>query len=625
MARIQEELILVDRFTAAFTSYLQCTERAAEATELARRQANQYSEAQRQLSGTTDALTGKIRNLVGAYAGLKGLTSLVSLSDTMTQTTARLNRMNGELQDTAQLNRMIYESAQRSRGSYQATADMVGKLGTMAGDAFNSTRELVSFAEQINKQIVLSGASTQAADAALLQLTQAMSSGVLRGEELNSILEQTPTIAQSIAKYMGVSVGTMREMASEGQVTAEVVKNAMFDAAARINAEFAQMPMTWGQVWTSFQNTALMAFQPVLVGINWLANNLDIIGPLVLGLAGAFTVFLIAANWTKIAAAANVAYGVTVNVLNLAYGMLTGNLTLANAAATALNATMLANPIVWVIGGVILLVAALYAGVAAFNHFNKSSISATGIVAGAFFTMGAQIMNMTIVPLQRGFAMFINFVGNAFTDLPGAVEILFHDMALGILGHIRSVASGIEALINAIPGVEVSLTSGIDSLYQTMQASRERAIAAGSYKEFVKPMEYFDLGKSFQSGYQWGSNLKLGGFSMPGMGDYGSGFTVPAYGELASINGKLGDISGSVGSIEKAVNLSEEDLKSLVDMAQRQYVNRINLTAQTPVITINSANTGRTAADRQQLADTIRDILIEQVAAGSTVSTARAY
>lgn len=625
MARIQEELILVDRFTAAFTSYLQCTGRAAEATELARRQANQYSEAQRQLSGTTDTLTGKIRNLVGAYAGLKGLTSLVGLSDTMTQTTARLNRMNDGLQKTSELNRMIYESAQRSWGAYQATADMVGKLGTMAGDAFNSTRELVSFAEQINKQIILSGASTQAADAALLQLTQAMSSGVLRGEELNSILEQTPTIAQSIAKYMGVSVGTMREMASEGQVTAEVVKNAMFDAAARINAEFAQMPMTWGQVWTSFQNTALMAFQPVLVGINWLANNLDIIGPLVLGAAGAFAVFQIAANWTKIAAVATAAYHFVVNLLSIGFGVLTGNTAAASAAVFTFNSALLASPITWIVMGVILLVAALYAGVAAFNHFTKSSISATGIVAGVFFTMGAQIMNMTIVPLQRGFAMFINFVGNAFTDLPGAVEILFHDMALGILGHIRSVASGIEALINAIPGVEVSLTSGIDSLYQTMQASRERAIAAGSYKEFVKPMEYFDLGKSFQSGYQWGSNLKLGGFSMPGMGDYGSGFTVPAYGELASINGKLGDISGSVGSIEKAVNLSEEDLKSLVDMAQRQYVNRINLTAQTPVITINSANTGRTAADRQQLADTIRDILIEQVAAGSTVSTARAY
>ena len=163
-----------------------------------------------------------------------------------------------------------------------------------------------------------------------------MSSGILRGEELNTILEQTPSIANAIADYMGVSTGTMREMASEGQVTAEVVKNAMFAAAADTNAEFARMPMTWGQVWTSFQNTALMAIQPVLTGINWMANNLDIIGPLVLGLAGAFTVFLIAANWTKIAAAANVAYGVTVNVLNLAYGMLTGNLTLANAAATAL-------------------------------------------------------------------------------------------------------------------------------------------------------------------------------------------------------------------------------------------------------------------------------------------------
>lgn len=629
MANIREVFVLEDKATEPLTKYIRTAQQASGATNAAKVATQDLEKVQKSASASTDTLASKVKNLVGAYAGMKTITGLVNLSDTMTQNTARLNMMNDGLQTTAELNQMIYESAQRSRGAYQGTADMVAKLGTLAGDAFNSSAEIVAFAEQINKQMTLSGASTVGAQAAMLQLTQAMSSGVLRGEELNSILEQTPTIAQSIADYMGVTTGEMREMASEGAISAEVVKNAMFAAAEETNAKFAQMPMTWGQVWTSFKNTATMALQPVLTGINFLANNIDIIGPAVLGLAGAFAVFAIAANWTNIASAAMGAYTVVVNILNLAYGMLTGNMTLANAAATSLNATMLANPIFWVVAGIFLLIGALYAGVAAYNKFTGASISATGIVAGAFFTLGAMIWNQFIVPTQNGFAAFANFVGNVFNDPVTAVKVLFYDMAITVLGYIRSVANGIQDLINAIPGVEVSLTGGIDSLYNTLQSNRQAAIDAGSYKEYVKAWEYKDLGDSFSKGYDWGSNLNLFG----GLGDLGSGFDmsqftqgVPAYtNAMSDMDDKLSDISGSTKSIEKSVNMSEEDLKSLVDVAERKYVNNINLTAQTPVINITGQNTGNTAADRKNLADTIRDILVEQVAAGSTISTARAY
>lgn len=629
MANIREVFVLEDKATEPLTKYIRTAQQASGATNAAKVATQDLEKVQKSASASTDTLASKVKNLVGAYAGMKTITGLVNLSDTMTQNTARLNMMNDGLQTTAELNQMIYESAQRSRGAYQGTADMVAKLGTLAGDAFNSSAEIVAFAEQINKQMTLSGASTVGAQAAMLQLTQAMSSGVLRGEELNSILEQTPTIAQSIADYMGVTTGEMREMASEGAISAEVVKNAMFAASEETNAKFAQMPMTWGQVWTSFKNTATMALQPVLTGINFLANNIDIIGPAVLGLAGAFAVFAIAANWTNIASAAMGAYNVVVNILNLAYGMLTGNMTLANAAATSLNATMLANPIFWVVAGIFLLIGALYAGVAAYNKFTGASISATGIVAVAFFTLGAMIWNQFIVPTQNGFAAFANFVGNVFNDPVTAVKVLFYDMAITVLGYIRSVANGIQDLINAIPGVEVSLTGGIDSLYNTLQSNRQAAIDAGSYKEYVKAWEYKDLGDSFAKGYDWGSNLNLFG----GLGDLGSGFDmsqftqgVPAYtNAMSDMDDKLSDISGSTKSIEKSVNMSEEDLKSLVDVAERKYVNNINLTAQTPVINITGQNTGNTAADRKNLADTIRDILVEQVAAGSTISTARAY
>lgn len=659
MAQIREELILTDKFTAPFTKYLDQAHAAAASTKelkdaaaraaaqnqilstsftaagaearamaaqqqaaaaasnataaaaraesaqirLAKTKQKELDDQQKQLESSTASLIGKVKSLVAAYAGMQAIQGLVTLSDTMTQTNARLDMMNDGLQTTAELNQMIYESAQRSRGSYQATADMVAKLGNLAGDAFNSSAELVDFAEQLNKQITLSGASTAGAEAAMLQLTQAMSSGMLRGEELNSILEQTPTIAQSIAKYMGVSTGEMRELASEGAITAEVVKNALFDAAEETNAKFEEMPMTWAQVWTSAKNTAIMAMQPVLDVINAAVNNLDILIPIVATAGAAFAVFMLAANWTKICTAA------------------TTLLTNAQKVLNAVMATGWGIPLI----AIVAVVGALYILVAAYNKVTGATVSATGIIAGLFFALGAQVLNTCVVPVQRGFATLVNFIGNVFNDPITSVKVLFYDMAITVLGYIRSLVGGIEDLINAIPGVQVSLTSGINGIYNSLQANREAAIAAGSYKEYVKPMEYFDLGDSFQYGYNKGAGLasSLSGFFSSSSATSTSLSAVPTYDEVAGTT--LDDISKSTSGIEKSVAMSDEDLKSLVDVAERRYVNRINLTAQTPVITVNGQNTGNTEADRRSLANTIRDILVEQVSSGSTRSTARAY
>lgn len=480
MATIQDTLILNDQYSPALNNYIQSLLRAQNAANQTQNANRHFSDSASEAARSTNSFVSSLRNLAGAYVGVRGLSSLFNLSDTISQTTARLDSMGDKFDITMD---QIYGSAQRARGSLMGTADMVSKLGNLAGEAFNSSQELVDFAEQLNKQITLSGASTVAADAAMLQLTQAMSSGVLRGEELNSILEQTPTIAKTIADYMGVSTGQMREMASEGQVTAEVVKNALLGAADEVNAKFEQMPMTWGQVWTSFKNTAIMAVRPVLTAINWMANNIQIIGPLVLGAAGAFAVFQIAAHWTTIATAATAAYHFVVNLLTIGYGVLTGNAGAASAAVFAFNSALLASPITWVVMGVILLVGALYAGVAAYNKLTDSSVSATGIIAGAFYVLGSFVLNSTIIPLQRGFASFANFIGNVFNDPVTAVKVLFYDMSITVIGYIQSLVGGIEDLINAIPGVEVNLTSGIDSLYNRLQSSRQAAISAGSYKE----------------------------------------------------------------------------------------------------------------------------------------------
>lgn len=214
-----------------------------------------------------------IKGVVAAYATIQTAKMVIDVSDTLTQTTARLNMMNDGLQTTEQLQQMIFASAERSRGSYQATADAVSKLGLNAGDAFNSTQEIVTFAEQLNKQFVIAGTEVSAMEGAMTQLVQALGAGALRGDELNSIFEAAPPIIQTIADYMDVPVGKIKEMAAEGLITADIVKNAMLDAADETNAKFESMPKTFGQIWTSMQNQALMAFQPILQRLNKIANS----------------------------------------------------------------------------------------------------------------------------------------------------------------------------------------------------------------------------------------------------------------------------------------------------------------------------------------------------------------
>ena len=436
---------------------------------------------------------------------------------------------------------------------------------------------------------------------------------MLRGDELNSVLEQSPVIAQKIADYLGVAMGELRDLGSQGALTAEVVKNAMFAAADETNAKFAEMPMTWSQVFAVFGNYAIQALQPLLTALSWLANNIQIIGPLVLAAGAAFAVFQVAANWTKIASVATAAYNAVVNLLSIGYGVLTGSTAAASAATFTFNSALLASPITWVVMGVMLLVGALYAGVAAFNKLTGSSVSATGIIAGAVYALGANVWN-TIAYMWNGFAVFANFIANVFNNPIAAIKVAFYDMAVTVLGYIRTLANAIEGLINKIPGVEVNLTSGIDNWIGSLTAASDAVKAESGWKEYVPSMEYKALGAAAAAGYEKGANFSLFGGSGAG------GFDYSGYG--AGIANDVAGIKSDTGSLKKSVDMGNEDIKSLVDVATRQYVNKINLTSQTPVINVNGQNSGDTQADRKALADTIKDLIIEQAASASYRPTA---
>lgn len=565
---------------------------AAAAKDEAAAATKRLQEQENMAQSVTNSLTSSVLRLVASYVSIQGLKKAVDLSDSLVSMRARLDRMNDGLQTTQELETMIYQSAQRSRGSFTDTMDLVSQLGTMAGDAFSSSKEIVQFAEQLNKQLALSGASGSSAQAAILQLEQGLASGVLRGDELNSVMEQAPALAKSIADYMQVSVGQLRELGSQGQITADIVKNALFDAAQKTNAEFEKTPMTWAQVWTVASNTAVRALDPLLTAINWVANNLDVAIPLVISLGAAFGVLLIAANWTNILA--------------------TATKTAASMQAFY-NAVMAANPIAQTAAAVLVLVAVLYGGVAAFNKLTGSSISATGLITGAFTTMGAFIFNGTLVPLQNGFAAFVNFLANVFNNPLAAIKIAFYDMAITVMQYLQNIAQGLEGLLNKIPGVTVDLTSGVNATVTKLQRDRKYEKWASGYTEVVKPWKNFDLGKSYKAGYNWGANLGKSGLMGTGTGE----LEIP---QAADVKDLLGNIDKNTGKIAKTVDLSDEQIKMLVDVAERKYVNNVNLTSQTPMITVQGQNTGDTEKDARNLADTLRDVLVNLMNAGSTVT-----
>lgn len=670
MAQIREELQLVDRFSATFTRYIRQSQRAATSTQEVRRATNslsqseranatatehagratqEFSQNQRRTISTSNELATALKKVVNVYAIIKGAKWLVNTSDEMTSTTARINMMNDGLQTTDELNNMIYESAQRSRGAYADTAAFVAKLGTLAGNAFDSSAEIVAFAEQINKQLTLSGASTQEAQAAMLQLTQGLSSGALRGEELNSVLEQAPMIAQSIAKYMGVTTGEMRELASDGKVTAEVVKNAMFAAAKETDKSFENMPMTWAQVWTRMQNVAIKALQPLTDKISELAQTgqledaIDTIGKALNGAAIAASYLIDGISWLT-DVVKDFAPQITLVVAALAGYEL--GVTLATAAQWAWNAALDANPI----GLVIILIVAL---IAIFITLWDKCEGFRNFWVDMWAQMQESVLwvvNNVIIPIANFFISTQNRVGTAITNFAKLCITAYYDAAINISKSVGNIIEKLQGLINiynsvatAFGGPTIRAEVFTQVLPESFEAAKQNALSSidafsgkylpqrdliekldeDAYRSKVQDMS--DQMRNFTFGDTFNKLISdlFGGDGEGRDNPYGgSGLPYMPYDEIA---GNTDNIAKNTKDIKKSVAMSEEDIKSLVDVAERRYVNNINLTAQTPIINVNGANTGNTAADRQSLANAIRDILIEQAASSSFRSTAMVF
>lgn len=588
MGTIRETFVLEDRFTPAFkdivksmASGVQMANQMAASTKTlkesfagASNSSNKLSESVNKVGNEmskTDVsgrgLISTLRNVAGAALGFLSVKSIFNLSDEITQTTARLQLMTGSAEAAAAAQDQIYAAAMRSRGVYTDMADTVAKLGTLAGGAFNDAQEIIDFSEQLNKQMVLSGTGTAARQAAMLQLTQGLASGVLRGEELNSVLENTPMIAQTIAKYMGVTTGQMREMASQGAVTAEVVKNAMFAAAEETNAKFAQMPMTWAQVWASFQNVAAQALRPVLNLVSMAANNIDTLTPAFAGLTAGVLAFAVATS-------------------------------IANGSLAAMFAMIVANPVVL----------ALAVAIGAIVYLIAKWVQSVGGLQVAWL----MFKNMALTAGEEIY-LGMRTVAVGIFDAFGSMVANLAQVAQSFVNMWIDAANLVIKAINLIPGNNIPLineaTFGTRAMESYQQAYQERHDSLASMRSD------YDMRQMQRAQEIAKAQAEVTSGSTTGSSTFAS---VPTYDQVAGI-------ADGVDSIQKSVEMTDEDLQSLVDIAERRYVNNINLTSQAPVIQITGQNTGNTAADRQNLANAIRDILVRQVAAGTTTSTARAY
>ena len=607
-----------------------------------------------------DGMLGKVKGVVAAIAGAAGVKKAIDLSDQMTSTRARLSliaddsqassAVDGIMEKTAGVQGMgvnvtvddggsvealeakIMASAQRSRAAYLDTANAIASMGANAGAAFSGNDELIAFMEQVNKQFVIGGASAQGQSAAMLQLTQAMAAGALRGEELNSILENAPGIARAIESYMGIAEGSIKQYAQEGTITAEVVKNALFAAADETNAKFESMPMTWGQIWTSMQNRALTVLDPILTKLNGIANN-EQFSTVADGALQAFSVIASVAtvtldavfglgaaivdNWSwiepivwgvvtvmgiyqgivlalaiaeGIKTAATTAATFSENAHAAALAMSTGATFSATVAQYGLNAALYACPITWIVLAIIALIAVFYAAVAAVNHFAGTSLSATGIICGAFAVAGAFIINLILgvvnfvigigVEIYNLIATFANFFANVFNDPVGAIINLFAGMFDFILGIVQSAASLIDTVLGtdmsgAVAGFRNTVATKVEEIVGE-QVEVMQKLDASDYQ--IQRIEYGDAwaaGNNFGQGIEDTVGGLFSGFSTDpsnmgnDLGGGGAGY-VP-YDELSK---GVGDISDNTGSMAKSLEVSGEELEYLRDIAERDAINR---------------------------------------------------
>ena len=652
MATIASSLALKDKFTNTINRAVQGTNRLIKAMDAAGASKLDIN-LQRQLKVARDAvqatekelekLVQKMERADNASSrmmtGIKGMIAslaagftvkfVVEQTDLYANNQARLGLINDGLQTQAELQQKIYAAAQRSRGEYNAMVDSVAKLGLLAGDAFGSNNEMIAFTEQLNKAFTISGATTEQRNAAMLQLTQAMAAGKLQGDEYVSIMENAPMVIDAISKYTGKTKGELKELSSEGYITADIIKNALFAASDDINTKFEQMPKTFGSVWTQIANFSTMKFGGLMERINGFLNS-STGAAMVSGITAGIALIadgitwiidlvqmggdFVAQNWGIIQP---VLMGITAALLFWGATLIPGMIAKLWAMAPALWAQVppvMAQAAAWLaVHWPILAVGIAIAGVGLIlNHFGITADQVIGFVVGLFYGLGAAVWNVVAL-MVNPFIMFAEFISNVFNHPLYSAKKLFVDFANGVLDVLADLASAIDwvfgsNLADAVTGWQAGLTDWLGEMPE-------------GYKVLDK-MEHLDIGDFGKKGYTAGSDF-ANGIKSGAAGLFGGVFGnddpfgiggIGTTGDFASTM-KAPDIGkvGEVGKISSDVNIAEEDLQLMKDVAEMRYVQ--NFVTLTPTVAMNAQVSER--VDIDELTGRVADALIEEVAAGA--------
>lgn len=638
---------LMDGYSSTIKRIVEGTDKASKSILGASKRTDDFNDALKRTEAATARASNGLSQFIKTAVGFAAVKKGMDLADTYTNTNARLGMITNSLAEQRSLQNDIFAAANRARGSYTEMASAASKMRMLAGDSFGSNQEAVAFTELLTKTLKVSGAGTAEQNSAFLQISQAMAAGRLQGDEFRSVMENAPMVANAIAQYMGKSKGELKELSSQGLITADIVKNAMFQATGDIEDRFSSMPMTFADVWQRIKNDGVQAFGGVFdkanailnsAGVQTALNNLigliywageategfidfctaawPMVSPFIwaaVAALGAYASAQIISNGLSLISAARFgAQAIGVGIYALALWATTGATWAETTAMLGLNSALYACPIVWIVGLVLILVAAFYAGVAAVNHFTGATLSGTGIIGGVIGVFAAEVINY-FIEIYNIIAAVANFFANVWNHPVSATKILFYDLAVTVIGYMSEMARSVEAIINRIPGVNVQISAGLDRFKAKIEGAAASAKSASDWNEIVKKKDFVNGADFVNKGYGIGKGLAdrvsnpFSGFipNLNGAGgmDYSQFFTA---GNPAVVKG-----TGKGGAVK--VEADSEDIEWMRKLAERDYVARIAQNTLAPNIRVEFSGpiTKETDTDSvmTHVVDELKDII----------------
>jgi tape measure domain-containing protein len=503
-----------------------------------------------------------------------------------------LARVNDGLQSQVELQNKVNAAATRSFISYKDMASAVSSIGKL--DIFGSNDEAIAFTELMQKSLKMEGSSQSLGD-----ISNAMSDNVIAGDEFTSLTGGAPIIKETLLSYTGKSGEELKAMADQGLITAELLKNAMFTASSDINSKFAEQPKTFADIWTQIKDTAMNALNPLMELVSKIINSDEF--------QGALSIISSALGFVSQVATSLVNFIMDNGDTILSLLIAVGAVLLGVLAASAVSWFIAYLPILLIIGAIMIVIHVL-------TQMGVSFQDILSFIGGIIGTFVAHVYNI-FAYLWNYIAAFVNFFANVFTDPIAAIKTLFYDLVVNVLGFIEKIAKGIETLINKIPGIEVDLTSNITNLKDKFAEESANIKSEANFKEYVKTLDYMDYSEAASKGSEIGSNIYS--TITDATGSITDGL-VPDMSQFAASN-DLGTQSdpvvtegtGSGGSVK--VDMEDEDLSYLREMAERDYIANIATNTLAPNISVSFGDVHETA-DVNELFGRIQTILKEQIA-----------